>query len=319
MTDRLIAYVTDAGYIVPSLVSAQQVSRTAAADLADIIIFTVGLDPELVDYIGSTEAFARIRIIPIDAKKYAPTSNVYFEQGHVPQATLGRLVLSDYIPAQYEHIIYIDGDTQVVGDISPLIAYDVPQGKIAAANESFFLEEDQTQSRLQYLANLGLHDPGQYFNAGVLSFRKDTWSAIGPRALEYFLQNPQICLFHDQSALNAICRDLRVAISPLYNFHTGFAELQVSGKHRPRIVHFTGSEKPWNYQAWPWPLAYYKPYHAVMKGGKFDNVFRITPASRAKYLSRSFHKADKYKSQFKNMIGRRGRLLKYLEESNFPF
>ncbi|MDB5540241.1 MAG: hypothetical protein JWQ89_1968 [Devosia sp.] len=319
MTNRLVAYVTDSGYLLPSLISACQLADADRMRTADIAIFTVSVPEEVVSRLQSALSRYRFQFIPMDEKAFTPSSATYFREGHVPKASLGRLVLSQYVPAQYDHIVYIDGDTQVCGDVSALLNYDVPEGMVAAVSEAFFLEKPSPQ-RAAYLSGLGLDDPERYFNSGVLAFRKSTWESVGPEALEYFFRNPTLCQFHDQSALNAVCRDRRVRLDPAYNFHSSFAELGVGRAHPPRIVHFTGSEKPWNYQVWPWSGRLAKPYRDFLDNNPsltFQLDVKFSPGW--KQLARGLYKAFKYRNQYSDLLSRRRRFLNYLQGADFAF
>jgi lipopolysaccharide biosynthesis glycosyltransferase len=313
MTDRLVAFVTDAGYLLPSLVCACQLAEADAARSADIAIFTVAVPDEVLSRLQSSLSAYRFQFIPIDPNAYMPPSSAHFREGHVPKTALGRLVLSQYIPPQYQHIIYIDGDTQVCGDIAPLLNYEVPEGKVAAVSESFFLERASAQ-RSKYLADLGLAKPMDYFNSGVLAFRRATWEQVGPQALDFFFRNPTLCQFHDQSALNAVCLGRRIALAPAYNFHTGFAELGVGGSYPPLIVHFTGREKPWNYLAWPWGDRFAKPYREFLeRNSSLTFELNVNFAGRPKQFARSLYKVMKYRGAYSDLPLRRRIFREYLK------
>lgn len=317
MTNRLAAYVTDPGYLLPSLISALQLAEADRARTADIAIFTVSVPDEVLARVKDAFAGHGFKFIPIDAKSYAASDATYFREGHVPRAALGRLVLSEYVPAQYEHIVYIDGDTQIRGDVSPLLNYEVPEGKIAAVSESFFLGRLSPQ-RTDYLTSLGLDDPADYFNSGVLAFRNSTWKRMGPEALDYFQRNPVRCQFHDQSALNAVCRGRRVALAPAYNFHTGFAELAVAGAHRPRIVHFTGSDKPWNRPVWPWDERYARPYKDVLDAHpSLAFALKVSFSSPPRALARRLHQIVKHPQQYADLLSRRRKFNAYVRQTAF--
>ena len=318
-TDRLVAYVTDPGYMLPTLVSACQLADAHPKRDFDIAIFTVEVDAVLLSRIETEFAAYRFAFIAIDSASYMPSGSLYFREGHVPRAALGRLVLSQYIPAQYEHIVYIDGDTQICGDLSALIDFDVPHGHIGAVSETFFLERPSAD-RSRYLAAIGLERPADYFNSGVLAFRNSTWKALGREALDFYLANPTVCEFHDQSALNAVCAGRRVSLPPAYNFHTGYAELFLTGGSYPRIVHFTGREKPWNYQAWPWRPRFAQPYRRFKADHPTLNLsldMRFSP--RAKFAVRSLLKLAKYRRQHADLARRRRLFRDYLRDTAFPF
>src|SRR5258708_25515283 len=91
---------------------------------------------------------------------------------HVPLSTLGRLFLHEFIPDRYETLVYIDGDTWIAGDITPLVTFRPPEQKICAAEDpSFFYRHDMgaTGRRLRpYFCSFGPDWYPGFFNPGVL-------------------------------------------------------------------------------------------------------------------------------------------------------
>lgn len=255
LKSRAIVYVTDEGFLMPSLFSASQVaSRAGALAAADIFVVLVG--------VGASEAlrssFARsgIQFLELDRQAFWRTDETFFNQTHVPVTSLGRLAIQSVLPDRYEHVLYLDGDTYIAGDIADLIDHTVAPGKIAAARDCSWLSRGQLGSFWRqhetYSRNLGLADPSDYFNAGVLAFRMETWREMAPKALEFFETNPQMCRYHDQSALNHVFRDRREVLSPIWNCQSGYFELGVEAELDARIFHFTGGLKPWRTRKSVW-------------------------------------------------------------------
>jgi lipopolysaccharide biosynthesis glycosyltransferase len=215
--------------------------------LADVFVILVGLKASRLLQFSFTGI--GIQFLELDQSDFLPKGDISFNRTHVPVTSLGRLVLQEIIPDNYEHIVYLDGDTYLAGDITPLVSHTVAAGKIAAANDSSWLSKGQLGSfwraHASYCHELGLVDPTSYFNAGVLAFRTQTWREMAPLALEFFAKNSRLCRYHDQSALNAIFRDHREILSPIWNYQSGYAELGPSPRMTPRILHFTGASKPW--------------------------------------------------------------------------
>jgi lipopolysaccharide biosynthesis glycosyltransferase len=175
---------------------------------------------------------------------------------HVPLSTLGRLFLHEFIPDRYETLLYIDGDTWIVGDIMPLVTFRPPERSICAAEDpSFFYRNDMgaTGRRVRsYFAGLGLDGDNGYFNAGVLVSSLRTWREIASDAFKFFCENVEQCLFHDQSALNAVAQKRRLKLSTKWDFMTDFKFWDVESLIEPRIFHFTGFPKPWMGEFFPW-------------------------------------------------------------------
>ena len=253
---RLIFFTTDAGFLLPTIQAAMQVAAQARVTaIADILIFLVDMLP--ADKLLLEAAFAGrpFRFELLDPA-LPDASSVAFNQTHVPLSTLARLATGALIPDQYEHLVYLDGDIQITGDIYPLVSHNVTEGHIAAANDTTWLCEGDSgpywrRMRL-YLDGIGVADPHDYFNAGVLAFRRSTWAQVAPTARDFFLSHSAACLFHDQSALNAVCVGRREVLPPIYNFISGYAEIGAQEDTAPRIIHFTGAAKPWFSRCWPW-------------------------------------------------------------------
>ena len=74
-----------------------------------------------------------------------------------------------------------------------------------------------------------------------------------------------MCLFHDQSALNAVCRGRRKVMSPRYNYTTPFALAAGVQVYDPVVMHFTGSDKPWLFEQRPPWRGYGQPYRNMLR------------------------------------------------------
>lgn len=315
MHNKLIAFVTDRGYLVPSLVAAKQLVAQGVHEVADIVIYTIGVDEGLLERIQAS--VAGIALVPMASRTFERAAVGYFHQNHVPVAAMARLSLGEVMPRRYEHVVYMDGDVQVTGDILPLLAYTVPEGHIAAGVGSAWIDPAMTPDG--YLEALGGVDPRAYFNSGVLAFRRSTWDAMAPRALEFFLANAEACVRHDQSALNAVFRDRVVAFAPRYNFHHVYAQMGVQDAYRPSIVHFTGPDKPWAHAGPPWYGRFAAFYSAALaEHPELGGAFRVT----VRQAPRRKEAAGRLRSRMKRLRRpdlRRARFLDYVAKTEFPF
>lgn len=270
MKDTAVVFVTDKGFLVPSLVAALQVAEQPEATLiADIFIVLIDVDSGIVTSLASLFRDAGLSFVAMNSSLFLPPDDTFFNKTHVPRTALGRLALHHVLPAQYENVVYLDGDTQISGDITALLRHRVRPGHIAAVPEGNWLCEGDIghywPKHKAYMAALGIDDPHNYFNSGVLAFRMDTWREMAPRALEYFARYPERCIYHDQSALNAVFAGRYERLSPIYNFVLLYAELAIEDKVKPRIFHFTGGDKPWNYVGPPWNGRFTGAYRAFLE------------------------------------------------------
>lgn len=318
---RATILVTDRGFLVPSLVVARQLHESPAGLLTDVLIFLIDIGPELTSRLRA--AFGDwIHFVPVASADLdiAPELAARFSN-HVPVASLMRLAIADRIPSVYEHILYLDGDMQLLGDISPLLRVEVPEGCLAACVDNFILHEDlqgQQPPWLQrYLGGLKLVAARQYFNAGLLTGRLSSWQQIAPEALGFFRRHPELCKHHDQSALNAVCAGNWLPLSPTYNFQSLFLRFLHIGPIRPKLVHFSGGPKPWQSADCLWSPRFVKPYRQLLAEHPFlSDLLAIRP-QRGSSWSRLRNLARMQLSSLLDIGGRRHRFRVYLRSSEF--
>ncbi|SEM45485.1 Glycosyl transferase family 8 [Pseudoxanthomonas sp. GM95] len=259
-----VVYCTDAGFLVPTLVSAQQVARQVMPEgIADVIIMINGFTPGQAEAV--LDQIQRLGLIGIAMPAVELPDTVSFNKTHVPRSALARFLIPEHLPAQYTHITYIDGDTQIVGDIRPLAVLEVPDGRIAAAGDKAWLGYHLHDRSLgPYLHGLGLESQDDYFNSGVFSISRVTMETLFPQAMAFFLAHSTLCRYHDQSALNAVFKGRRDVLSPRYNWISDYAPLDMAGRFKPAILHFTGGGKPWQYAGAPWNGVFMPQYAALV-------------------------------------------------------
>jgi lipopolysaccharide biosynthesis glycosyltransferase len=322
LKSKLVVFVTDRGFLVPSLVAATQLVEFGHLIQADIVIYTIDLDDRVLSYLKKKYT-NKIRFEALATRSFMPSETVSFFANHVPKAALARLALHDAIDKRYEDVIYLDGDIQVVQPITGLLDYSVPEGKILAGRGSAWLDKYSPDGKATpdgYLESLGGVAPEDYFNSGVLAFRRSTWEVEAPRALAFFMEHSGICIRHDQSALNAIFLGRVVHFAPAYNFHSAYSKLFLQDVYTPTIIHFTGSHKPWNSQALPWGGQFI---------GKYRNFMQMHP-ELAGYLPVPEHGPGLAALAKKSVAPGLGRLdpvrraqrkafLDYIAERSFPF
>lgn len=263
--DTLIVFVTDGGFLVPSLVAASQLVNQRIHEIADITIYTVDVDADILSKLRAGNPHIQFEDLP--SHLFALPNHVTFFENHVPVTSLARLSLQEVMSPAYRNIVYVDGDVQIVGDVRALIRCIVPEGKIMAGRGSAWLDDgkDENATPRGYLESLGDVSTADYFNAGILAFSAETWKDKAPRALNFFFENSAACIRHDQSALNAVFKGNVVHFPPKYNFHSKYTELGVQRKYQPAIIHFTGPNKPWGRPALPWWGQFRKSYRDMIR------------------------------------------------------
>lgn len=272
MNRQCISYVTDTQYFFPTAVSAMQ-ARNNARSTTDIAIVLT----ENIKNMGAARKFCGqhgiklINATELIARKFAKLDKASFA-GRVSMSAMGRLLLSEILPRQYETIIYIDGDTQISGSLAELEDMRVAPGKILAA-----LDYVSILDRLNGL------EQSVVFNSGVLKFDRRQW--IGPAAFDYYADHGGE--LHDQGALNAVAGDALVLISSKWNFPKQF--LHLLGPERPTITHFMAHPKPWDGRFFPWTRKEADVYRQALRENPCLRPFvtKISPLRRIVYWLRS--------------------------------
>lgn len=326
--NHAFVFVTDTDFVVPTVVAVEQLLAHARKRI-DCIVFLVDEAADLKPGLRVFFKDSQVMFDSIELRKHLIQQEFQFHQNHVPPATLARFWIADCLPNRYKSLVYLDGDIQIIRDISSLVEYDIPEGKIAAATEPHAIITKQLPPD-GYLAGLGLSDNWSYFNAGVFVARVASWRNISKEAFEFFLKNSDKCIRHDQSALNAVCRDQRIHLHPAFNFGTKLSGLGLTEMIRPRVLHFMGRQKPWGLsegrQVWAdpyvvWGNRYLAPYRDLLVRAPW--LFESTGFSVRNYLSkwavlyagarRTFANAR----CLKDLAARRARFLSYLRSTEF--
>lgn len=319
LKNRVVFFTTDPGYLVPTLVAARQIlAQPQVTAMADVLIFLVGFPGDEAERISANMKTPDLRFLLLDPARFTLPSDATFNKTHVPESTLARLVVGEDIPDQYEHVVYLDGDIQIVGPIAPLVLHEVAPGKILAACDHAYInwhERGKSAAFLRrYLGGIGISNPYDYINAGVLAARRSAWIEISALALEFIKQSSDVCFYHDQSALNAVSVGRREVLSPIYNFVSWYQALNAMDYVNPRIIHFTGGSKPWSSQVKPWRGRFVSDYKQICDENPVLEGYRKTAhikeyrvsisALRISFLSffRSFARKNTVRRYLKTQI-----------------
>jgi lipopolysaccharide biosynthesis glycosyltransferase len=155
---------------------------------------------------------------------------------HVTPNAYQRIFIGSLFP-EYDFAIYIDPDTIILRDISPLLDY--------SGSGTFFAVMETVNNSKRLFNNSDV----PCFNSGVFIADLEFWrsNSIEDKLVEWITHNPDT-QFAEQDSLNAI---LAKHLSPLpfsFNFFDwiiGNNKLMAKEYDDPLIVHFAGYQKPW--------------------------------------------------------------------------
>lgn len=256
-----VCYVTDINYLLPSLVSATTLRRYVGPNKADIFIFLIDEENDTTVNLKRYLKHLAIEIHHFYSSAYSDIDIRKYKKSHVPLASVGRFFLDELLPSRFSKIVYIDGDTWINRDPSALVDATIPAGRFAAAEDTLYLQQHNSFSRSarkirNYYNALGVREGNGYFNSGVFAVSRNTWRTLSREAYEFLLKNTELCVFHDQSAMNAVAGDRRLRLSCAWNFQTPYRYFVTENGIKPIIYHFNKPLKPWMGPVAPWQDMY---------------------------------------------------------------
>ena len=266
-----IFFVTDLGFLLPTLASALEVRRKVPSDRADIRIVTTEIAPEIFHRVGDFIAPYGIELDALNPSYFSGFDHAAYNKTHVPMSTLGRFFMLDAVPDRYDRILYLDGDTWPVGDLQALLDTDLPAGTIGAAHDRNYFRRNELgpvgKKTRAYFSGLGIDGDAGYLSAGVLLTDPKTWQEVTTDAFAFFVENTARCLYHDQSALNAVVGKRWSRIAPQWNYASSYMEWGLKPAAPPQILHFAGGDKPWALPFHPYYSDYAKAFAPLLKLG----------------------------------------------------
>lgn len=152
---------------------------------------------------------------------------------HITQNAMQRVFLASTLH-EYDRVVYIDPDTIITRDISPILDYPVING-IAAV-----VEYNNVESMV-----FGTSDR-PYFNNGIFITNLSYWrdNQIEEKMLSWALSHePTMCL--EQDLMNRFLFDAWSPLPITFNFAEVLQFSYESVYANPLIVHFVGPRKPW--------------------------------------------------------------------------
>lgn len=173
-------------------------------------------------------------------------------------SALTRLFAAEVLQKCVSKAIYLDCDTVVLGDLTPLWETKLGGALVGMVQEPTVYREMK--------AAIDLSEDEPYFNSGVLLMDLEGWRREGTQQLliQYYVNKGGNFFACDQDTINGALKGRILSLSPKYNFFTNYryfhyktlvgmnrayetvgkAEFEAS-RHHPVILHYMGDERPW--------------------------------------------------------------------------
>lgn len=176
---------------------------------------------------------------------------IRWEGKRLPMVVFYRCLLASILPTDVQRVLYIDCDTLILSDLSPLWNAPLDDHPLAAvADEPVEINPAHAQ-RLQYEVS------DNYFNGGVILFNLDYWRKhnLEETCRDFYQKYPERIRYNDQDLLNGLFHKSRILLPARWNVQSNFYRRKKVNRYQdnqdflqamlhPGILHYS-SRKPW--------------------------------------------------------------------------
>ncbi len=251
MSTHHIALCCDANYLMPAAVTIQSILGSSHHPGAlHVWLLSPGIPTEKSAPLERMVRAAGAQLTFVDCDSAHTRLQSVRVDRHISAASYYRLFAPELLPASVERLVYVDCDLLFRADIGRLADIDLGDCVLAAVHNPL----------VRHYRTLGLAQPTDYFNAGVLVLDLTRLRRTGEhrRAVEFALQHPEKIPSHDQDALNHVVagqwRRLDLRWNQQFKFFRyghlalGFTHQELERvREAPFVVHFTSKSKPWHF------------------------------------------------------------------------
>ncbi|MDY4523203.1 MAG: DUF4422 domain-containing protein [Atopobium sp.] len=181
---------------------------------------------------------------------------------HISLETYYRFLVQEIL-SFYDKVLYLDSDLIVRGDVSELFDTELGTNLLAAAHDLDYLGNLNMNDgkRMKYtVEELGLVDPYEYFQAGVLVLNTAQMRKLHTVSEWMDIVSEADYIYDDQDILNAECQgrvtylpfnwnvmhDCGGRVAAVFRFAPNdFFDAYNASRANPKIIHYAGWEKPW--------------------------------------------------------------------------
>lgn len=259
-----VVFASDDGYVPMVTATICSMLRNASTDhFYDVVVLEKDItDTHKREMRSFFSVFPNASVRFVNVWPLIRAYNLRTSNAHISVETYYRFLIQDVLSC-YDKVLYLDSDLIIEGDVSELFNVDLNDGVLAAVRDIDYAGNLDLNDgeRVRYSEDvLGLEDPFDYFQAGVLVL-----NTAGMRTLhtvEEWLEmaaEPKY-IYDDQDILNAECQGRVTFLDNAWNVMINcggrfkkvfsFAPARMYDEfmdayRNPRIIHYAGYEKPW--------------------------------------------------------------------------
>ena len=220
--------------------------------------------------------------------------------------TYFRIFLPELLPTDIHTVLYLDVDIICTGSLQELLSITPP----CLSSYAMGMVPDIIYSDIKNFNRLNYPMDQGYYNAGVILFNLDYWRQKNfvYKISTYIEQYSELCLSHDQDAINAVCHQHILPLSIQYNIQTNFFHVYawqdrkkypypayntdfilkakwpdiLTAVKKPLLVHFSGPTKPWTKECvipfvsvWRYFLLQTTPYKSYKIRSQYTSKIKL--------------------------------------------
>jgi len=221
----------------------------------------------------------KISFLQVDKKKYNSLKTL----DHISEATFYRLEIPKITPK--EKVVYLDCDLIVLGDILQMFDLNLEDKTIGGVSDYLLKAKNKKD-----------------FNAGVLIIDCANWNKrkYSPKIIKYLLEKGTKLKLGDQEVINEVLVKDKKEIPLVWNrqrsiYDLTHKEIGINKKEyinlirNPKIVHYAGKIKPWDYR-YCFPDKKYYDYYLKKIGASQNYKNKNLKGFLYKFLRRIIYK-----------------------------
>lgn len=273
-----IVFVTDRKYYLPALVTLKSVMNSTNEKVNARVIGDFKLDKKEKSILEEMIVFypnLQVKYLDFDINKFEGVKT----KNHVSLAAYIKILLPEIL-SDFEKVIYLDSDLFVVEDIKNLWETSSDGATILAVKSANYYQDNKV---------LGIEENQETFNSGVMvldlcRMRENKDTKI---LMEFIREKNHLTKLNDQAAFNFLYKGQWKKLDPTWNVYAQYFLVSPSYmgyprnifkkiRRSPKIIHFNGPMKPWNYEnIHPYKKNYFQFYSSITGIDKYVNKTRF--------------------------------------------